>query len=42
MPRMGGIGGFKLTFKGLFTEFANELPELDPNGPAHAAALRFR
>ena len=39
---MGGVGGFKRTCKELFTEFANQLPELDPNSPAHAAALRYR
>ena len=41
IPHMGGVGGFKRTCKGLFTEFANQLPKLDPNNPAHAAALRF-
>ena len=42
IPHMGGAGGFKRTCKGLFTDFANQLPELDPGNPAHAAALRFR
>ena len=41
IPHMGGVGGFKSTCKGLFTEFANELPELDPDSPAHAADLRY-
>ena len=36
------VGGFKRTCKGLFTEFANQLPELDSTSPSHAAALRFR
>ena len=31
---------FKRTCKGLFTEFANQLPKLDPNNPAHAADIR--
>ena len=39
---MGSVGGFKRNFKGLFTEIANQLPELDPNNPAHAASVRFR
>ena len=39
---MGGVGGFKRTCQGLFTEFVNQLPELDPNSPAHAADLRYR
>ena len=39
---MGGVSGFKHTYKGLFTEVANRLPELDPDGPAHAEALRYR
>ena len=39
---MGSAGGFKRTCKELFAEFANQLPELDPNGPAPAAALRYR
>ena len=39
---MGGVGGFKRTCKGLFTEFVNQLPKPDPNGPAHAADLRYR
>ena len=42
ISHMGGVGGFKRTCKGLFTEFANQLPELDPNSPAHAADLRYR
>ena len=28
---MGGLGGFKHTCKALVTEFANQLPELDPD-----------
>ena len=36
---MGGVGGFKRTCKELFTEFVNQLPELDPNSPAHVADL---
>ena len=39
---MGCVGGFKRTCEGPFTGFANQLPELDPNSPAHATALRFR
>ena len=39
---MGGVGGFKRTRKGLFTEFANQLQELDLNNPAHAAARQYR
>ena len=39
---MGGVGGFKRTCKGLFTTFANQLPELDPNNLVYAAALRYR
>ena len=39
---MGGVGGFKRTCRGLFTEFANQLPELDPSNPAHAAAQQYR
>ena len=42
ISHMGGIGGFKRTCKGHFTEFANQLQELGPNSPAHVAALRFR
>ena len=42
IPHMGGVGGFKRTRQGLFTEFLNQLPELDPDNPAHAAALRYR
>ena len=42
IPHMDGVGGFKRTCRGLFTEFANQLPKLDPNNPAHAAALRYR
>ena len=33
---------FKRACKALFTEFANHPLELEPNSPAHAAALRFR
>ena len=39
---MDGAGGFERTFKGLFTEFAKQLPELDPDSPAHDGALRYR
>ena len=39
---MCGVGCFELTLKELFTEFANLLPKLDPNSPAHAADLRYR
>ena len=39
---MMSAGGFKRACKGLFTGFANQLPELDPNSPAHASALRYR
>ena len=42
ISNMGGVGGFKRTCKGPFTDFANQLPELDPNNPSHAAALRYR
>ena len=42
IPHMSGVGGFKRTCKGLFTELANRLPEPDPKSPAHAAALRCR
>ena len=34
LPHMGGVGGFKRTCMGLFTEFAN-LPELDPVNSAY-------
>ena len=39
---MGGIGGLKRTGKGLITEFANQLSELDPGNSANAAAMRYR
>ena len=39
---MGGVGGFKKTCKGLFTEVVNQLPKLDPNSPANAADLQYR
>ena len=39
---MGGVENYKLTCKGLFTEFANQLPKLNPNNPAHAEDLRYR
>ena len=42
IPHMGGVGCFKHTYNGFFTGFVNQLPELDPNSPAHAAALRYR
>ena len=31
IPHMGGVGGFKRTCRGLFTKFANQLPEPDLN-----------
>ena len=42
IAHMGGVGGFKRTCKGLFIGFVNQLPELDPNSPSHAADLRYR
>ena len=42
IPHMGGVGGFKRTCKGLFTEVANRLPEPDPVSPAHAGVLHYR
>ena len=39
---MGGVGGYKHTCEGLFTEFINHLPKLDPNSPTYAGDLRFR
>mmetsp|Transcript_15749 Transcript_15749/g.36574 ORF Transcript_15749/g.36574 Transcript_15749/m.36574 type:complete len:98 (-) Transcript_15749:67-360(-) len=39
---MGGVGCLKRTCKGLFTEFAKQLPELDPESPAHAGALWYQ
>ena len=42
---MWGVGGFKRICKGLFTEFTNQLPELDPGSSsinAHFEALRYR
>ena len=42
ITHMGGVGGFKHTYKGLFTEFVNHFPKLDPNSPAHVADLRYR
>ena len=42
ITHMGAVGGFKHTCKGLFTDFGNQLPELDPNNPAHAADLLYR
>ena len=39
---MGGVGVAMRTCKGFFTDFANQLPELGPINPLHAAALRFR
>ena len=30
IPHISGVGSFKRTCKGLFTDFANQLPELDP------------
>ena len=41
ITHMGGVV-YKHTCKGLFTEFVSQLPELDPNNPAHVEALRFR
>ena len=42
IQHMGSAGGFKRTCKGLFTEFVNQLPELDPISPVHAADLQYR
>ena len=42
ITHMGGVGGFKHAFKGLFTKFVNQLTKLDPDYPAHAADLRYR
>ena len=42
ITHMGGVGGLKKNGKGLFTEFANQLRELDPNNPDHATDLRYR
>ena len=42
IPHMGGVGGFKYTCEGLFTGFADQLPELEPDNPPHAGALRCR
>ena len=39
---MGGVSGYKRTRKGRFTEFANQLPEPDPDSPSNAAALRYQ
>ena len=39
---MGDVGGYRHTCKGLFTEFANQLPKLDPSNPAYAEDLRYR
>ena len=41
ITHMGGVGGFKKTCKGLFTEFANQLPKPDPKNTPHAADLRY-
>ena len=41
ISHMSGVGGFKRTSKGLFTDFANQLPAPDPNSPAHASDLQF-
>ena len=42
ITHMGGVGGYKHTCKGLFTEVINHLPKLDPYGPTYAEDLRFR
>ena len=42
IPHTGGVGSYKRTCKGLFTDLADQLPELNPNKPAHATALRHR
>ena len=42
ISHMCGIGGFKRTCKGLFTEFTNQLSKLDPKNPCHAGVLRYR
>ena len=42
ITHMGGVGGYKRICKGLFTEFANHLPKLDPKSPTYAEDLRFR
>ena len=39
---MGGVGGYKCTCKGPFTEFANRLPELNPDSTSDAEFLRYR
>ena len=39
---MGGVGDYKHTCKGLFTEFTNYLPKLEPNSSTYAEDLRFR
>ena len=41
ITHMGGVGGYKHTCEGHFTEPLNQLPELDPKNSAHAADLRF-
>ena len=42
IPHKDSVGGFKRTCKGLYTGFVNQQPELDPDNPAHAEALRHR
>ena len=42
ITHMGGVGDYKHTCKGLFTEFIDHLPKLDPNSPTYAEDLRFR
>ena len=42
IAHMGGVGGYKHTSKGLFTEFINHLPKLDPNSPTYTGDPRFR
>ena len=39
---MDGVGSFERTCKRSFIEFANQLPKLNPNNPAHAADLGYR
>ena len=36
------LGGVKRTCRKLFTEFATQLPELDPGSPAHVKVLGHR
>ena len=36
---MGGVGCYKHTYMGVFTEFINHPPKLDPNSPTYAEDL---